>query len=410
MLLSAKRKQCFLIPLVVRLVSAVLAIGCATYSVPSDNRAESSALPAPGQLSPDRGTPATMIAEDNDKDGASDTIWKTRMEGHSTDASPRTFSLGPGDLVRISVPLIDQLKDRTVRVSEDGTIALPLVGVISVTGMTEQDLRDALIHRVAKYMYHPQVEVFLQHTENHQVAVLGSVKRPGRYMLASHTDSIMTMISRAGGLNDDASTRIILFPTPLSPTHQVQSLNEQTQPSGIPTYSSAPILLAKNEVTSATVDDASQSPSKQTVAPNDINQELTGEQFVIDMFRPDGQRYLDMSARPGDVIVVPAAGEVTVQGWVDKPGAFKVTPGLTVLGSIAAAGGPNFSSSATLLRERSDGRKLSVRLDLSKIKHGQAEDLRVRGGDVIIVEKSVAGAVPYALYFLVNKIGIAVPY
>jgi protein involved in polysaccharide export with SLBB domain len=117
-----------------------------------------------------------------------------------------------------------------------------------------------------------------------------------------------------------------------------------------------------------------------------------------------------MSARPGDVIVVPAAGEVTVQGWVDKPGAFKVTPGLTILGSIAAAGGPNFTTSATLLREQSDGGKLSVPLDLSKIKHGDEEDLRVRGGDVIIVEKSVAGAVPYSIYFLLNKLYLGVPY
>jgi protein involved in polysaccharide export with SLBB domain len=410
MLLAAKRKQCLSIPVVVRLVSAVLAIGCATYSVPSDSRAQSSASPEAAQLSPNRVTPAAIIAENGDRDRAIETLWKTRMEGDSADGTPRTFTLGPGDLLRISVPLIDQLEDRTVRVSEDGTIALPLVGVISVTGMTEQDLRDALIHRVAKYMYHPQVEVFLQHTENRQVAVLGSVKRPGRYMLASHTDSVMTMISRAGGLNDDASTRIMLFPSPLGSTHQVQSLNEETQPDRISTNSGGPILFAKNEVSGATVDDAPDCPSKQMIAPDDTNREMPGEQFVIDMSRPDNQRYVDMSARPGDVIVVPAAGEVTVQGWVDKPGAFKVTPGLTILGSIAAAGGPNFTSSATLLREQSDGSKLSVPLDLSKIKHGEEEDLRVRGGDVIVVEKSVAGAVPYALYFLVNKVGIAVPY
>jgi polysaccharide export outer membrane protein len=259
-------------------------------------------------------------------------------------------------------------------------------------------------------MYHPQVEVFLQHTENRQVAVLGSVKKPGRYMLASHTDSIMTMISRAGGLNDDASTRIMLFPSPLGSTHQVHSLTEETQPGGISNHSRAPILLAKNEGTSATVDDASESPSMRTAKTNDVNKGLPGEQFVIDISRPDNQRYLDMSARPGDVIVVPAAGEVTVQGWVDKPGAFKVTPGLTILGSIAAAGGPNFTTSATLLREQSDGGKLSVPLDLSKIKHGDEEDLRVRGGDVIIVEKSVAGAVPYSIYFLLNKLYLGVPY
>jgi protein involved in polysaccharide export with SLBB domain len=117
-----------------------------------------------------------------------------------------------------------------------------------------------------------------------------------------------------------------------------------------------------------------------------------------------------MSARPGDVIVVPAAGEVTVQGWVDKPGAFKITPGLTVLGSIAAAGGANFTTSATLLREQGDGSKLNVPLDLSKIKRGQEADLRLRGGDVIVVEKSVAGAVPYSIYFLLQKLYLGVPY
>ena len=46
-----------------------------------------------------------------------------------------------------------------------------------------------------------------------------------------------------------------------------------------------------------------------------------------------------MSARAGDVIIVPAAGDVTVQGWVEKPGAYSISPGLTVLGAIAATVG-----------------------------------------------------------------------
>ena len=329
------------------------------------------------------------------------------MAGDAIDASARSFVLGPGDLLRVSVPLIDQLKDRTVRESQDETIALPLVGVISVNGLTEQDLRDVLIHRVSKYMYHPQVEVFLQRTENRQVAVLGSVKKPGRYMLASRTDSIMTMISRAGGLNDDASTRIMLFPAPKGTDRQVQSVTEQTQThiADLP-----PTVLAKNEITKATVADFPESTLEQTAALGANSAETPSDQFAIDLARPDNQRYLEMSARPGDVIVVSAAGEVTVQGWVDKPGAFKVTPGLTILGCIAAAGGANFTTSATLLREQGDSSKLSVPLDLSKIKRGQEADLRVRGGDVIVVEKSVAGAVPYSVYFLLQKLYFGVPY
>ena len=53
--------------------------------------------------------------------------------------------------------------------------------------MSEEDLRNELAKRVGKYMYHPQVEVFLQHTENRQVAVIGAVKVPGRYTLSSRS-------------------------------------------------------------------------------------------------------------------------------------------------------------------------------------------------------------------------------
>ena len=403
-------KRSSLILYSIRIASALLAIGCATYSGPSDNRGDTTVLPTSEKQSVDYVAPPTVATGDGDNGSAVATLWKSRMAGDAIDESPPSFTLGPGDLLRVSVPLIGQLKDRTVRVSEDGTIALPLVGVISVAGLTEQDLRDVLIHRVSKYMYHPEVEVFLQHTENRQVAVLGSVKKPGRYMLASRTDSIMTMISRAGGLNDDASTRIMLFPAPkgTDPTGFESCGGEQAEASRRATLPFT--LLAKNDATMTSLADVSEGSLSRSVAPGGNTAEPSSDRFVIDLSRPDNQRYLEMSARPGDVLVVPAAGEVTVQGWVDKPGAFKITPGLTVLGSVAAAGGPNFTSSATLLREQDDGSKLSVPLDLSKIKRGQEADLRVRGGDVIVVEKSVAGAVPYSVYFLLSKLYLGVPY
>jgi protein involved in polysaccharide export with SLBB domain len=133
------------------------------------------------------------------------------------------------------------------------------------------------------------------------------------------------------------------------------------------------------------------------------------EEVFISTSRAEDQRYLELPAEPGDVIVVPAAGQVTVQGWVDKPGAFPITSGMTVLGSVAAAGGPLFSSAATLLREQSDGHKLEVALDLNKMKHGAQPDPPVQGGDVVVVERSAAGAVPYSLYFLVQRIGVGLP-
>jgi len=319
-------------------------------------------------------------------------LWKTRIdESSAASVSSQSFTLGPGDLLRISVPAIDELKDRRVRVSEQDTIALPLLGTINVSGMTEGDLRQDLLHRLKKYMYQPQVEVFLEHTENREVAVLGSVRRPGRYMLASHNDTIMTMVSHAGGVTEQAASRLIFVPI------QTNSSIKETHP---------PERVASDRLSASSPDSLLPASLPQTGRAATTTNGSQEEQFLISLSNSQDQRYLDIPAKPGDVIIVPAAGQVTVQGWVNKPGAFPITQGLTVLGSIAAAGGATFTSSATLLREETDGSKISIPLDLSKIKRGEQPDLPVQGGDVVIAERSTVGAVPYTLYFLITRVGI----
>ena len=319
-------------------------------------------------------------------------LWKTRIdESSAASVSSQSFTLGPGDLLRISVPSIDELTNRRVRVSEEDTIALPLLGTINVSGMTEGDLRQDLLHRLKKYMYQPQVEVFLEHTENREVAVLGSVRRPGRYMLASHNDTIMTMVSHAGGVTEQAASRLIFVPI------QTNSSIKEADP---------PERVASDRLSASSSDSLLPASLPQTGQAATTTNGSQEEQFLISLSNSQDQRYLDIPAKPGDVIIVPAAGQVTVQGWVNKPGAFPITQGLTVLGSIAAAGGATFTSSATLLREEADGSKISIPLDLSKIKRGAQPDLPVQGGDVVIAERSAIGAVPYTLYFLINRVGI----
>ena len=378
--------------------SVIFAAACASSTSASYSQPAAQSDHLSPQLSsvPDE-IPAASLDHDLESNaGALENLWQVRVVDRSADASSAGFTLGPGDVLRISVPLIPQLRDRTARLSEQGMISLPLVGEISVNGMTQQDLLVDVSSRCRKYMYHPQVEVFLLHSENREVAVLGAVKKPGRFMLTSRSDTIMTMISRAGGLNPDAAARILLVPA--SDT-KAQSLEHDVSPASAPSNlqnadargsSVAPIALRDPDLNSVT----GQSPI---------------EQVFISTSRAEDQRYLELPAKPGDVVVVPAAGQVTVQGWVDKPGAFPITSGMTVLGSVAAAGGPLFSSTATLLRDQSDGHKLEVALNLNKMKHGEQPDLPVQGGDVVVVERSAAGAVPYSLYFLIQHIGMGFP-
>jgi len=369
--------------------SLVLAVACSA-SAPTQQQV-ASGKPARAAVSSDEAMKTSMQSDSSDLEA----LWRSRMAAQPSNAVSQ-FALGPGDLLRISVPQIPQLKDRSVRVSEENTIALPLLGEINVSGMSEEDLRNELSRRIAKYMYHPQVEVFLEHTENRQVAVIGAVKVPGRYTLTSRSDTIMTMISRAGGLADVASARVILIPA-IDPRAQGAAPGHPASPD---------LRLAEAEQaqrSSVAMASSGDSPDADAL-------QMMSHRVIIDTLSANDQRYLELPAMPGDVIIVPAAGQVTVQGWVDKPGAFAITPGMTTMGAIAAAGGANFSGSATLLRDGDDGRKLQIPLDLSKLKSGEQSDVQVQSGDVVVVERSALGAVPYSLYFLAEHIGMGLGF
>jgi protein involved in polysaccharide export with SLBB domain len=122
----------------------------------------------------------------------------------------------------------------------------------------------------------------------------------------------------------------------------------------------------------------------------------------LDGVNKSGQeRYLNMPARPGDIVMVPGAGEVLVQGWVAKPGAYKITPGLTLLGVVAAAGGLTFpadSAGVELIRTNSSGHKSKLVADLNAIKSGATRDLPLREGDVVDVVSSSPKLVAYGFY------------
>jgi protein involved in polysaccharide export with SLBB domain len=235
--------------------------------------------------------------------------------------------------------------------------------------------------------------------------VLGTVKAPGRYLVASHSDSVMTLLSRAGGTTELAGSQILLFPVPSnsssSPPAAFSNDAALANSSGVSIanahggHQRAPSVPGPAE----TEDSSIESPT--------LTESENGAPLVISTIGPE--RYLNMPVRPGDVLLVPAAGSVSVEGWVDKPGLFAITPGMTVLGTVAAAGGALFTSSATLVRGVPGRGRQQLALNLASIKRGQDPDVPVQGGDVIIVERSAAGAIPYSLYFLASKLGLGVP-
>ncbi|HEV7477021.1 MAG TPA: polysaccharide export protein EpsE [Burkholderiales bacterium] len=109
--------------------------------------------------------------------------------------------LGVGDAIRVTV---FQQPDLTteVRVSEKGTVAMPLIGEQKVagksTGEAAKQIADAL--KNGKYLKDPQVSIAMVTLRSRQVSVLGQVARPGRYALDDTSSGLTEVLAAAGGV------------------------------------------------------------------------------------------------------------------------------------------------------------------------------------------------------------------
>lgn len=323
------------------------------------------------------------------------------------------LAIGPGDLIEVTVPRVPELNKFRVRVSEDNTISVPLAGVLPVSGMTEEELRRALYKRLAKPMKNPDVEVFVVQYESRDVAVVGMVRKAGLYSITSRADTALSMINRAGGMDEQASSRVLFIPAS-------RSLNYDHLAGA--TSLSAPSIgaLGRVQTISRVPGEIERQPSggPDRVAPDPAQADswLVSQNHLLSMLdatdpieinltTAKSESELDVPVRPGDTIIVPAAGEVMVDGWVHNPGAFHIVPGMTAVSAVSAAGGALFSDSAEVLRINTDGTRRSIPISLGKVKAGKEPDVVVQEGDVVVVEQSPVGAVPYVFYQMFTKFG-----
>jgi polysaccharide biosynthesis/export protein len=310
-------------------------------------------------------------------------LWQQRTQEEGVSDYP----VGPGDVLEVTVPAMEEIKDRVVRVSGEGTMTLPFIGTVQAAGLTEEELREALRRRLEQYMHVPQLNLYVREYRSRQVAVIGAVAKPGLYSLASETDTVLDMIAAAGGMMPEAAARILLIPAERVESEKAREV-AAALPMQLVSKDPAPLILKRTDP------------------------------IVIDLQnveRGGQQQYLPLPVRPGDVIMVPGSGDVLIQGWVEKPGAYKISPGLTLLGAVAAAGGPLFAADASavrMIRTGKQGEKISSVADLEKIKGGEEPDVAVQEGDVIEITSSTPKLIPYGVYRFFTSIfhiGGAVP-
>lgn len=114
-----------------------------------------------------------------------------------------TYRIQRDDVLQVTVVEDANLSRETV-VAQDGTINLPVVGTITVRGLTTGELaekiRTALIE--AQYLRDPHVSVSIRAINRPRVAVLGMVARPGSYEF-KEGETVMHAISMAGSFDPD---------------------------------------------------------------------------------------------------------------------------------------------------------------------------------------------------------------
>ena len=255
-------------------------------------------------------------------------------------AGSRTdYRIGRQDLLEIKVFGVDEL-NQTVRVSDDGSISMPLLGRLAVAGLTKTELEQLLARLLGeRYVRDPQVTVFVKEYESKRIAVTGAVKSPGTFeMLGRKT--LLEMISMAGGLDADLGKEIIVF---------------------------------------------RQSEDRPT------------ERIAVDLeqlvYRADPA--LNLVLEPNDIVYVPAVEKIRifVSGAVRNPDVYEVPRDepVTVLKAVTLAGGPTIRAAekkTQILRTDTAGGRVVLNVDLKKVKRGKIEDPLLREGDIVLVPES----------------------
>ena len=127
----------------------------------------------------------------------------------------KEYRIGPNDLLEIEVMNLEKEKEtakRSVRVNAAGSITLPLIGVVTAAGLTQQQLEARITEMYSdKYLQNPQVSVFIKEFTTERITVDGAVAKPGVYPLVGQM-TLLRVIALAGGFGQIAKpSQVMLF-------------------------------------------------------------------------------------------------------------------------------------------------------------------------------------------------------
>lgn len=264
--------------------------------------------------------------------------------------SYRDYKIGPEDLLDISV-FEDEKLNKIVRVSSQGNISFPLIGILRVKDLTanelEREIRDLLSE---KYFQNPHVSVFIKEYRSQRLSVIGAIEKPGVFDVTGQK-TVLDILAMAGGLKEDAGQMLFLIRPPR-------------------------------------LEDGDAKEKKGL-------EEKTIQTFVIDLeaLLVKGDLTLNLPLSHGDVLNIPLSGKVFVGGEVMKPGGFSLKgKRMTISQAITIAEGLKSEANGDetrIFRYSGIGNEReTITVNIYAIQKGQSEDIYLQENDIVIVPKS----------------------
>lgn len=332
---------------------------------------------------------------------------------------PHDYVIGRGDSISVEVFDVPELS-REVRVSQTGTIGLPLLPVrLFVVGLTELQVQQKIeeVLEANGLVSHPQVMVFVKEKRSKPIAVVGAVAHP-MVVQADRPLSLVEVLAEAGGIAQDAGDVVIVTrgnandgaassePPEIGPEDPAPAGNPST-PEGGAAKEPPPIHAntAAQEPAGATTAGSSgsaaagsgQNGASGAATPppvTDIDPPPTRITVNLAEILEKGDTQNNISLQAGDVVTIPHAGIVYALGAVQRPGGFVANNDraqLSTLKVLALAGGMTRvakKNDAVIIRKDSEGRQQSIPVDLGKIVKQETEDVTLRPSDILYVPDS----------------------
>ena len=136
------------------------------------------------------------------------------------DFSGERYILGPGDIVNINFLEVKEFSG-DYPIMSDGTLSLPIIGLVNSSNLTIEKLTNKLKILYSKELIRPELFITIKKARPINVSLIGEINRPGLYKLDTYPNlsqnssdlinlpTIVDAISKAGGITPKSNIKSV---------------------------------------------------------------------------------------------------------------------------------------------------------------------------------------------------------